>query len=62
LTGLYHLFPGLKKQLKASHFSPDKETIPAAETWLDGQRSEYFLSDLQNLEQRDMSRIAALPL
>ena len=27
----YHLFPGLKKQLKGRHFSSD------AETWLDGQ-------------------------
>jgi len=32
----YHLFPGLKKKLKVSHFSSD------AETWLDGQPSEFF--------------------
>ena len=38
----YHLFPGLKKQLKGRHFSSDVEVIAAAETWLDGQPSEYF--------------------
>jgi len=38
----YHLFPGLKKQLKGRHFSSDAEFIAAAETWLDGQRSEVF--------------------
>jgi len=32
----YHLFPGLKKQLKGRNFSSD------AETWLDGQTSEFF--------------------
>ena len=36
----YHLFPGLKKQWKGRHFSYDTEMIAAAETWLDGQRSE----------------------
>ena len=48
----YHLFAGLKKQLKGHHFSSDAEVIAAAETWLDGQPSEFFLSDLQNLEQQ----------
>ena len=48
----YHLFPGLKKQLKGRHFSSDVEVIAAAETWLDGQPSEFFLSGLQKLEQR----------
>ena len=38
----YHLFPGLKKQLKGHHFSSDVEVIAAAETWLDGQYSEFF--------------------
>ena len=47
-----HLFPGLKKQLEGGHFSSDVEVIAAAETWLDGQASEIFLSGLQNLEQR----------
>ena len=28
----YHLFPGLKKQLKVRHFSSDAEVIAAAET------------------------------
>jgi histone-lysine N-methyltransferase SETMAR len=31
------LFPGLKKQLEAHHFSTDAEVIAVAETWLDGQ-------------------------
>jgi len=47
----YHLFPGLKKQLKGRHFSFDMEVIAATETWLDGQHSEFFLSGLQKLEQ-----------
>jgi len=48
----YHLFPGLKKQLKGRRFSSDDEVIAAAETWLDGQPSDFFLSGLQKLEQR----------
>ena len=48
-----HLFPGLKKQLKGRHFSSDAEVIAAAETWLDGQPSDFFFfTGLQNLEQR----------
>ena len=38
----YHLFLGLKKQLKGRQFSSDAEVIAAAETWLDGQRSEFY--------------------
>jgi len=38
----YHLFPGLKKQLKVHHFSSTADVIVAAETWLDGQVSEFF--------------------
>ena len=38
----YHLFPGLKKQLKGRHFPSDVEVIAAAETWLDGQHSEFY--------------------
>jgi len=38
----YHLFCVLKKQLKGRHFSTDAEVIAAAETWLDGQPSEFF--------------------
>jgi len=48
----YHLFPGLKKQLKGHHFSSDVEIIAATVTWSDGQPSEFFLSGLQKLEQR----------
>jgi len=33
----YHLFPGLKEQLKGRHFSSDAEVIYAAETCLGGQ-------------------------
>ena len=45
----YHLFPGPKKQLKGNHFSSDAKVISAAETWLDGQFSDFFLSFLQKL-------------
>jgi len=38
----YHLFAGLKNQLKGRHFSSDEEVIAAAETCLDGQISEFF--------------------
>jgi hypothetical protein len=39
----YRLFPGLnKKQYKFSHFSSKTEVIFAAETWLDGQISDFF--------------------
>ena len=48
----YHLFPGLKKQLKGRHFSSDAEVIAAVETWLEGRLSEFCLSGLQKLEQR----------
>jgi hypothetical protein len=44
--------PGLKKQLKGSHFSSDTEVIAAAETWFDGQHSEFSLVGVQRLEQR----------
>jgi len=47
----YHLFPGLKKQLKGRQFSSDVEVIAAMETGLDGQPSEFFLSGFQKLEQ-----------
>jgi len=48
----YDLFPQLKKQLKGHHFLSNVEVIAATETWLDGQPSEFFLSDLQKLQQR----------
>jgi len=41
-----------KKQLKGRHFSSDAEVIAAAESWLDGQPSDFFFfpSGLQKLE------------
>jgi hypothetical protein len=43
--------PDWKKQMKGRHFSSDAEVIAAAETWVDGQHSEFFfLSGLQKLE------------
>ena len=49
----YHLFPGLKKELKGRHFSSDAQVIAVAETWLDGKHFDFFfLSGLQKLEQR----------
>jgi len=47
----YHLFPGLKKQLKGRHFLSNAEVIAVAETWLEAQPSEFFLSGLQKLKQ-----------
>jgi len=41
-----------KKQLEGRHFSSYADVIAAAETWLNGQPSEFFLSGLQKLEQR----------
>jgi histone-lysine N-methyltransferase SETMAR len=38
----YHLFPGLKTQLKSSYFSSNTEVISAVETWLEGQNSDFF--------------------
>jgi len=32
----YHLFSGLKKEMKGRHLSSDAEVSAAAETWLDG--------------------------
>jgi len=47
------MFPGLKKkQLKVRHFSSDAEVLAAAEAWLDGRPSEFFLSGLQKVEER----------
>ena len=46
----YHLFPGLKKQLKDRRFSSDAEVIATVETWLDEQPSEFCFSGLQKLE------------
>ena len=49
----YHLFPGLKKQLKCRTFSSDAEVIAAAETWLDGQPSEFFFEWLAKVRAMD---------
>ena len=38
--------------MKGRHFSSDAEVIVTAETRLDGQTSDVFLSGLQKLEQR----------
>jgi len=38
--------------MKGRHISSDMEVIAAAEAWLDGQPSDFFLSCLQKLEQR----------
>jgi histone-lysine N-methyltransferase SETMAR len=38
----YHQFLGLKKQLKGRYFFFIVEDIAAAETWLEGQHSEFF--------------------
>jgi len=38
----YHLFPGLKKQLKGHHLSFNAEVIAAAESWLDGNLLNFF--------------------
>jgi len=42
----------MKKQLTVRRFSSDAEVIAAAETWLDKQPSECFLSSLQKLEKQ----------
>ena len=38
----YHLFPGLKNQLKGRHFYSNAKVIAAEETWLDEQTSDFF--------------------
>ena len=39
-----------KKQFKNRHFSSEAEVNGAAQTWLDGQFSEFFFSGLQKLK------------
>ena len=46
----YHLFPGLKK--RGLKFFVPRDVIAVAETWLDGQPSEFYLIGLQKLDQR----------
>jgi len=38
-----------KKQLEGRHFSSDAEVIAAADSWLDGQPSEFFFEWLANV-------------
>jgi len=48
----YHLFPGLKEQLKVRHFCPtQKSFLPRTPSWTDNILN-FFLSGLQKLEQR----------
>jgi hypothetical protein len=44
--------PWTEETIESSPFSSEAEVIAAAETWLDGHRSEFFLSGLQKLGQR----------
>jgi len=49
----YHLFPGLKKQLKVRHFRPTwMSLLPRRPGWTD-KLLNFLLSGLQKLEQRD---------
>jgi len=41
-----------KKQLKVRHFSSDAEVIAAAETWLEGQLSEFFFEWLAKVRAK----------
>ena len=49
----YLVFLGLKKQWKVRHFSSDAETIAAAETWWDGQPTEFFFEWLAKVRATD---------
>ena len=49
----YHLFPGLKKQLKGRLFLPTRRSLlPRRPGWMDNLLNFFFLSSLQKLEQR----------
>ena len=50
--------PDWKNHLKGRHFSSDAEVIAAAETWLERQISDFFLSGLQKL---DFGRCSLFP-
>jgi len=48
----YHLFPGLKKQLKSRHFFPTRRLfLPRRPGWTDNFLN-FFLIGLHELEQR----------
>jgi hypothetical protein len=48
----YHLFHGLKKELKGRHFSSDMEIIAATETCWTDNLLNFFFEWLAKLEQR----------
>jgi len=50
------LYAWKKKQFKVRHFSSDAEVIAAAETWLDGQTSEFFFSFWSGLQKSESGR------
>jgi hypothetical protein len=39
----YHLFPVLQNEMKGGYFLSDAEVIASAETWLDGQKYDFFV-------------------
>jgi len=45
----YHLFSGLKKQLKVRHFSSDAEVTATAETWLERYLFMIFFEWLEKV-------------
>ena len=47
----YHLFPGLKKTIKSSHFSSYAEVIAAAETWLEDKCCAFFFEWLAKVRE-----------
>jgi len=47
--------------LKGRHFSSDAEVIAAAETWLDGQISEFFSFLLSGLQKSEFGRSRLFP-
>ena len=49
----YHLFPCLEKQFKVCHFRPTwRSLLPRRPGWTDNLLIFFFLSGLQQLEQR----------
>jgi len=54
---ILHEHLAMRKLAEVRHFVSDAEVCVAAETWLDGQHSEFVLSGLLELEQRAKKRI-----
>jgi hypothetical protein len=48
----YYLFPNLKKHLKGRKFSSIEEATLAADLWFSAQPKEFFLYELNKLEQQ----------